>query len=174
MSSGATVVSELNVLLATLKWLLGEGWSVDGVSIATGSGLAPIEEQKEEVKRVLNASSWLLDEYVLDHRGPDIVASRGQEVWKFECKGHGKGKRATLKNNFDRAVASVVSYYDDHNTLLGLALPDDYLWKYDYGSRLPSALRGTINLWVFLYDPKLDSVYPFEPGEELPYPEALE
>ena len=45
--------------------------------------------------------------------GPDIIALSKSRYWQIECKGAGTGKQSTQRNNFDRAVASVVAYYTD-------------------------------------------------------------
>ena len=67
---------------------------------------------------------------------PDVLAISEKEWWQVECKGTGTGKPNTLRNNFDRALASVVSYYEEScpetvpdvfahaRPFLGLALPD--------------------------------------------------
>src|SRR2546426_3696293 len=75
--------------------------------------------------------------------GPDFVGISSHEFWKLACKGAGSGQPATQRNYFDRALASVVSYYTDSPPTmpdflsalrdavphLGLALPatPDYL-----------------------------------------------
>jgi hypothetical protein len=168
----ATSVSEFDILLATIRWLLEKGWRVDSVSIAPSSELASMQERKEEVKRLLRAASWSLDEDGFRPIGPDIVAGTNGGIWKFECKGLGRGKPRTHRNNFDRAVASVVSYYDGPDIRLGLSIAEDYLWKYNFGKRLPTALRESIGLWLFLYNPQRKEVYHFEPWHELQYPGA--
>lgn len=165
-------VSEFDVLIATALWLHENGWTMDSVSLAKGQGLPPIEEQKASVKQVFADARVPYDEGTLfKNRGPDIVARSGTTVWKFECKGIGQGTAQTHRNNFDRAVASVVSYYDTPQTRLGLALANDYLWEHTFGGRLPMHLREAIGLWVFLIEN--GKAYPYEPTHELPYPRAL-
>ena len=164
-----TLVSELEVLIPTLHWLHENGWAIESISPATGSGLLPIEEQKQRVKGELEAAHVPYDERnVFRHRGPDIVTRSGQGIWKIECKGLGNGTKRTHKNNFDRAVASVMSYCDAPQVRLGLALANDYLWAYYFRDKLPKALRKATNLWVFLI--VAGKAYPYEPSEELPYP----
>jgi hypothetical protein len=146
---------------------------IDSISLAKGQGLLPIEEQETRVTRAFAKAGILFDETKLfKNRGPDIVAISGGTVWKVECKGMGTGKAQTHKNNFDRALASVVSYYDKPGTRLGLALANDYLWKYSYGKRLPKPLREALEMWVLLVSEH--GAFPYEPTEELPYPGALD
>ena len=76
------------------------------------------------------------------------------------------GKPETVKSNFDRAVASTVSYYTQESGLrLGLALTDGY--NKFIRDKLPQALREAINLWIFLCV-SCDEVLVFAPDEELP------
>jgi len=166
-----TLSSELEVLIATVVWLSKNGWVIEAVSVAGGRGLLPIVHQKEEVIKALESESVRFDETLFKSRGPDIVARSCETIWKIECKGLGKGKRSTHKTNFDRAVASAMSYYDAPQTRLGLALANDYVWAYNLGEKLPQALREATNLWVFLLENK--AIYPYEPAEELPFPGAV-
>jgi hypothetical protein len=97
-------------------------------------------------------------------QGPDIEAVCGDEVWKIECKGLGNVTPQTLKNNFDRAIASAVSYYRKKEGLrIGLALPEAYIAH--MRERLPQALREAINLWIFLYITD-DEVVVWAPNQE--------
>ncbi len=167
-----TFVSEFEVLKATIVWLHRNGWSIESISVATGSGLPAIEQLEEQLRRGLETAGMPFLETLHRREGPDIVAHSHEGVWKIECKGLAPGKPPTHRNNFDRAVASVVSYFDSPQTRLGLALANDYLWQYNFGKRLPCALREAINLWVLLYEN--ETIYPYEPTEELPFPGVLE
>ena len=107
--------------------------------------------------------------------GPDIVAVSDHLYWKVECKGSGTGKPATQRNNFDRALASVVSYDEDcppdtdervKNTTvaLGLALPaTEQYWKL-LTTRARKPLRSRLNLWVLLYDRR--KIKPIKPNDD--------
>ena len=166
-------VSELDVLVSTCRWLHDQGWTIDSISLATGAGLPRIGEQKQVIKQEFEAAHIAFDPKTLFRRhGADIIARSGEAIWKFECKGMSDAQPQTHRNNFDRAVASVVSYYDNPLTRLGLAVANDYLWKYNYVDRLPLALRKAIGLWVFLSSD--NGVYAFKPTEELPFPGALD
>lgn len=166
-----TATSELEVLIATLVWLVRNGWTVEAISVAGGHGLLSIEDQKEEVRKTLIRETASLDRLVFKAKGPDIIARSREGVWKIECKGLGQGKAQTHRNNFDRAVASVMSYFDDSSTRLGLALANDYLWAYNFQHRLPLALREATNLWIFLLEKH--TLYPYTPNDELPYPGVI-
>ncbi len=161
-------VYELDVLKATIVWLYENGWTAESVSIATGRGLPPIEQQKKQLMRELAAANVPFRGAVYSREGPDIIARSHEGIWKIECKGLGLGKNPTQRENFYRAVASVVSYFDSPETRLGLALANDYLWKFDLGKRLPRALREAVNLWVLLLENQ--RIYPYEPTEDLPFP----
>jgi len=72
--------------------------------------------------------------------------------------------RATLKNNFDRAVASAVSYYDRKGIRVGLALPEEY--RKHVARKLPRALREALNMWLFLYVVD-EEIYVWGPDEDI-------
>lgn len=166
-----TLTSELDVLIATSLWLVRNGWSVESISIARGSGLPSVQQQKESISKAFKTDNVMFDEGVLRPVGPDIIASSYSGEWKIECKGLGQGRAQTHRNNFDRAVASVMSYFDSPETRLGLALANDYLWIYNFSERLPQALREATNLWVFLLEN--GTIYPYEPTQDLPFPGAV-
>jgi hypothetical protein len=165
------LTSELEVLIATTVWLVRNDWNIEAISVAGGHGLPPVGSQKEEIRKVFNAESVPFDKRMFRHRGPDIVARSHEVIWKIECKGLGKGKASTQRANFDRAVASAMSYFDTPSMRLGLALANDYLWVYNFSERLPQALRKATNLWVFLLEK--GTLYPYKPTEELPFPGVI-
>ena len=146
-----TLASELEVLIATALWLLRNGWRVETISIAKGHGLPPVDQQKEEIRKALNADNAPFDERIFRPEGPDIIASPHEDIWKIECKGLREGRAQTHRNNLDRAVASVMSYFDTPQTRLGLALANDYLWVYNFSESLKFRFKhSAINLtsWV--------------------------
>lgn len=156
------VMPEGKVLLGTLMYLRNNGWNIESVSPANGEGWS-VEEQKQLIPIVMEAlENPSGSENFFRSRGPDVIDCREGEVWKFECKGLGKGKSQTLKNNFDRAVASVVSYYDKPGTKLGLALPPEYR---RFAMKLPAALTKAINLYVLIVENK--NIRLIEPGATL-------
>jgi hypothetical protein len=170
-------VHETDVLIATADWLHRNGWSIrivspggpgnkhareERVRLAFKERGVPFRETSTSVPEIVEGIGFVT-------RGPDIVAKKDSDRWKTECKGRGTGKPPTLRNNLDRALASAVSYYDQSENLqVGLALPAgdtemDYL-----RTRVPSALRRKLNLWVFLYDSKRDAVNAIQPGQDIP------
>jgi hypothetical protein len=166
-----TLTSELEVLIATSIWLIRNDWNVETISVAVGRDLPPVDCQKERIRKAFNSENMPFDERVFKPRGPDIIARSHEGIWKIECKGLGKGTAQTHRTNFDRAVASTMSYLDSPSTRLGLALANDYLWVYNFSERLPQALRKATNLWVFLLEK--GNIYPYEPTEEIPFPGAV-
>ncbi len=163
-----TLCTELEVLISTSVWLVQNGWELEAISIATGTGLPSINSQKSQFRDALKSKNVLFPEALFKNCGPDIVARSNDSIWKLECKGLGKGSPQTLRTNFDRAVASAMSYYDSPGTRIGLALANDYLWVLDFGQRLPCTLREATNLWVFLLEN--GTIYPYKPTEDLPFP----
>jgi len=100
--------------------------------------------------------------------GPDIEAVSDDLYWKIECKGFGTGKPQTHRNNFDRALASVVSYYEDRRPVaLGLALPASQHYLQLLKTRAGKSLRTRLNLWVLLYDH--GEIKPVNPHDYYPW-----
>lgn len=166
-----TLYSELDILISTAIWVVQNGWELEAISIPRGARRPSVEAMKEEVRKAFQSKNIKFAYELFKPMGPDIVARSDEVIWKIECKGLGKGKPQTIRNNFDRAVASAVSYFDTPGTRIGIALANDYLWAFDFGPRLPRTLRETINLWVFLLEN--GTLYPYEPYENLPCPGAV-
>ena len=98
--------------------------------------------------------------------GPDIIAAKSGEKWKIECKGLGSGLPQTLRNNFDRTLASTVSYFDqDEGLRIGMAMPSNHNYNKLIRSKIPTSLRTAVNLWIFIYDRDKGEVVAYEPGK---------
>ena len=154
----AQLVPEVDVLIGVAKWLYSNGWQLEKVS---PRGL----DDEKKIKTELTAAGISIENIRFYKAGEDIRARQGSRLWKIECKSLSDASLQTDKSNFDRAVASVVSYFTQKDGLrLGLALPEWY--KKLVKNKLPQALRAAINLWVFLYV-NIDEVYEFSPDEEI-------
>ncbi len=98
-----------------------------------------------------------------------MVARLGDIEWRIECKGAGKGQPATQRNNFDRALASAVSYYtkDDGSLRIGLAIPlaERFLHEVVRG-RVPGALMRRLNLRVLIANVETGDVVEIDPESE--------
>lgn len=151
------VIPEIDVIIGTALYLYENGWTIESVSIPTGQGLDAYLQKKKLLERFLRGGIPTKG-IVFPSKGPDIVARQGDKIWKIECKGLGTGKLQTLRNNFDRALSSSVSYYDDEATYVGLALPLDRSYLAFIKSRIPHALRSAIHLWIFIYNPIRSSI----------------
>lgn len=153
------VVGEGDVLVATIRFLFRNGSTPTLVSVARGKGIDS-RKIKEKVKRVFRDESMQSVKPKFENSGPDIVAVSDDLYWQIECTGFGTGKPATQRNNFDRALASVVSYYGDRpsavdqrvkNARLALALPASEQYLDLLKKRVRAPLRKRLNLWVLLY-----------------------
>ena len=153
------VISEGEVLLAAIRYLLTIEAVPTQISVACGRGIN-VKSIRRKCKNALADSSV---EPQFENSGPDIVAISEDQWWMVECKGAGKGKPATQRNNFDRALASVVSYYGNRpvgvannvkksRMFLGLALPDTTRYSHYLMTRVRPPLRKRLNLWVLLYE----------------------
>lgn len=149
-------IQEIKVTVGVAKFLRSKGWTVDAISVPHGQGL-DTQTHKNDVKSIFREMRFC-------NEGPDIIARHGDELWRIECKGLGNVAPSTLKNNFDRAVASAVSYYDQKGMRVGLALPEAY--RKHIMQKLPRALREAIRLWIFLYVVD-EEIYVWGPDEDL-------
>ena len=157
---------EIDVLIAVAKWLHSNGWQLEKVSMPHGKGIDPIKNQ-DKLEAEFTAVGILMNSIEFRQAGEDIRARQGNNLWRIECKCLSSGKRETDKTNFDRAVASAVSYYNQRDGLrVGLALPEEY--SNLICGKIPQALRMAINLWIFFYDSADDEIHVFAPDEELP------
>lgn len=170
------VVSEGDVMMATIRFLFRTGSTPTHISLARGKGINA-NSIKEKVKRVFREESMKSVKPRFVGSGPDILAISDDLYWKVECKGFGTGKPATHRNNIDRALASVVSYYGECPTVaaecvknarefLGLALPASEQYLRLLEARVRKPLRRRLNLWVLLYDHR--KIRPVKPNDDYP------
>jgi len=157
----AQPIPEIDVLIGVAKWLQANGWDIYVISPPHGQGIGTISDLRAKMVQ----SGVSLTGVKIQPHGEDIRAKLCEIVWKIECKGLGEGEKATDKNNFDRAIASAVSYLTQEDLRIGLALPEYFEGL--LRKKLPQALRMKTNLWVFLYV-NADEVYLFSPEDELP------
>lgn len=159
-------IPENDVLIGTALWLHENGWQIKQISMASGQNI----DQAANKRKIVSEFSRVgikLESIRFMSNGPDIEALQENKKMKIECKGMGEVRIQTLRNNFDRAVASAVSYYDlpiEANLQIGLAVPEAYLKLIK--TRLPQPLRERINLWLFLYV-AINEIYAFKPGEAI-------
>jgi hypothetical protein len=157
-----TIVSETDVLNATISWLKQNDWKISAISLPRGQKEIYLPQQKQEM--ILFLSNIQIDYTTIkfDHSGPDIIATKNNIKWHIECKGFsGEAKGATQRNNFDRALSSAVSYYDNEDLWIGLSLPNSY--KKEVGKRISQSLRRKINLSIFFYDHETKTVEYIDP-----------
>ena len=187
-----TTVPENEVLIATARWLLNRKVLPYQVSVASGQGLDYLADQTRLIEDLKLGA--LLKQIELPHfkkTGPDILGLdiksllqvvddkeanvSNSEWWQIECKGVGIGQPATQRNNFDRALSSVVSYFGPSEefknvrSFLGLALPNSRYFKHHLKTRVKKPLRIQLNLWVLIYDPSEKSVSAVLPNEDYPF-----
>ena len=167
------IVKETDVMIATTLFLLKRGVKPYQFSVPRGVGIDTQSTQNLLLKVFENSNNR--PNFV--NSGPDIVGISEEEWWRVECKGSGKGKPPTQRNNFDRAVASVVSYYEEKvqgfenktkkpRPFLGLALPKSPAYLNELKKRIRTPLRIKLNLWVLLYDPEENIILPVSPESE--------
>ena len=161
---------EVNVQIAVVKWHRSNGWTLEKLSVAHGQGIDS-NKSMSRIEAQLTALGIPKNTIEFASKGEDIRARQEKDVWRIECKGFGtlvnKLRQSTLRNHFDRALASTVSYYNQTEGLrLGLAVPEQYASL--IRDRVPRALRMALNLWILLYVSADDELLIFEPPEELP------
>jgi hypothetical protein len=161
-------VPEVDVLVAVVRYLHSEGWNIESLSIARGQGIDSVGNMNKVKAELAKLGIEEKNVRFVSER-EDIRAKKGSSLWRIECKGLAESmKPPTVRNQFDRALASVVSYYDQTQGLqLGLALPEEYFKHIK--ARLPQALRTALSLWVLLYVSADNEVVAFAPDEGLPF-----
>lgn len=163
-------VAEQDVLIATTVFLVQRGVTPYQFSVAAGRGV----DTSGTTERLRKAFAAIAPRFSGD--GPDILGISESEWWVVECKGAGFGKPPTQRNNFDRALASVVSYFEEKpqgfppefenaKVYLGLALPATRAYLNELRRRVRSPLRTRLNLWVLLYELESKSVRAVSPEE---------
>lgn len=131
-------------------------------------------QRRANLKKLLIALEYLQP---ISNSGADVLAINEKEWWHIECKGAGSGKGQTQRNNFDRALSSVVSYYGEDSSklpeqfkgtaqYLGLSLPVTDVYLRELSRRVRQPLRQTLNLWVLLYDLETKRIRNVEPSQD--------
>ncbi len=181
------IIPEIDVLISCSSWLRERGALPFQFSVATGQGINMNEDQRRlKAHLINNGISESLMHFVPD--GPDIIAMSREEYWQIECKGAGHGKSSTQRNNFDRALSSVVSYFSDSapkmpkelkafekaTPTLGLALPATKTYMALLEKRVRPPLRQRLNLWILLHIPSSKSIWAVSPNEDYPEKQQLE
>lgn len=158
-------IPEVDVLIASCLWLHSQGWRIESISIARGQGINTYKDE-QELRARLTEAQIPLDHILFTSSGPDIMAKNDSTTFKIECKGLGRGTPQTLRNNFDRTLASAVSYFDMRNGLfIGVAMPKDHTYVRLIKSKISQALREAINLWILLYDAKNRTIDSYAPND---------
>ena len=169
------LVPEIDVLIAAALWLWQKEARPIQFSVATGQGIDS-RADRDRLERALDLAGVPKQPRSFISHGPDIIALSRDQLWQVESKGAGAGVGSTQRNNFDRAVASVVSYYRDSGIsdfpnatpTLGLALPATQAYRQLLRTRLPDALRKRLNLWLLLYQANSSTIQAVEPDQPLP------
>lgn len=158
-------IPEIDVIIAVAVWLNLNGCTLKRISIPNaGKNLA----DKEKLISKLSATGISTASVNFKSAGPDIVASFNGSEWKIECKGLGGGRIQTLRNNFDRALASTVSYYTSETGIrLGLAMPNCSEYVNFMTNKIPKSLRKVLDLWIFLTDSG-SVIEVIKPDEQIP------
>ena len=167
-------IPENEVLIAVALWLVRRGGFFFKCSPARGPGI-DYQGDTDRLREALLGAAVSDKLITMSSDGQDVVAFSKTEFWQIECKGAGEGKQSTQRNNFDRALASVVSYFEDsdettnYQSRLGLALPATPTYLHLLNERVRKPLRERLDLWVLLLDPQdKKSIRAVSPDEEYP------
>lgn len=173
------VVREIDVLIAVTLWLHDRHLLPYQFSVAQGSGIDTPADQ-ERLRQVIKTAGIPEAAVQFVAHGQDVCAISRREWWQIECKGAGTGAPSTQRNNFDRALASAVSYFEESapeftgdlsplsgaKPHLGLALPATHHYLRELKRRVRQPLRRRLNLWVLLYEPGAERLRPVSPDEQ--------
>jgi hypothetical protein len=169
------IISEGDVLVAATVFLVQRGLVPYQFSVAAGRGI----NNSDTIKRLREAFASIgRPSPSFTGNGADILAVSELEWWAVECKGSGAGQPQTQRNNFDRALASAVSYYEEKpqglpenlanaTVFLALALPATKAYLKELKRRVRKPLRKRLNLWVLLYQPDSKMLRAVSPEDDV-------
>ncbi len=168
------VISEIDVLFSIITYLVKRRVMPYQYSIPRGKGI-DYHNAKQQIDEIFKDKNFKPN---LISIGPDIIGISQTEWWQIECKGIGKGAPSTCRNNFDRALSSVVSYYEEKppkefsedkfknaKPYLGLALPNMPAYMKELKRRVRNPLRMRLNLWILLYDSESGGINEIKPED---------
>ena len=167
------LIPETDVLISTTIFLLKRSVVPYQFSVPRGRGINT-KEFKKKLKGVFNSTDR---NPIFTPYGPDIIGASDKEWWHIECKGAGSGKPQTQRNNFDRALSSVVSYFGinkngfprytkNFNQYIGLALPNTQHYIRELTNRVNKKLRKVLNLWILIHDIDSEKIVPISPNSK--------
>jgi len=167
------IIPETDILIATIVFLVERGVSPYQFSIPRGKGI----DSNSTKHKIEKAFENIGISPTFSNSGADILAINEKEWWHVECKGAGTGKAQTQRNNFDRALSSVVSYYGEDSAKLpkqfrgavqhlALSLPATAGYLREITRRVRKSLRQRLNLWVLLYNSDTKKIQAVEPSQE--------
>lgn len=176
MPNNDVIIPEIDVLVATVFFLKERGVKCYRISVARGRG---IDKRASETSARAALGNEISHIHSFSSGGADIIGISTTEWWNIECKGSGTGVSQTQRNNFDRALASVVSYYEEKpsnlpkeyaqytnvRSCLGLALPASKAYLNELKKRVRQPLRKTLNLWILLYEHNSKKIRAISPSE---------
>lgn len=171
------VIPEIDVLEATVAFLTERSVVCYSVSVAKGKGIDSSSSKGRAWRALIDGGIPPI--YPFSAGGSDITGISATEWWRVECKGAGSGTQQTQRNNFDRALASAVSYYCEKaedlpeeylhwgsaRPYLGLALPASRVYLDALKKRVRQPLRRRLNLWVLLYEPNSKRIGALSPDD---------
>jgi len=170
------IIPEIDVLVATTKYLVERHVKPYKISIPKGKG---IDYESDHYQIFWKLIPYNIRPIHFEPTGQDIIGISKTEWWQVECKGSGEGKKSTYRTNFDRALASVVSYYEENTKdlpkeykqyksakpYLGLALPSSPTYLRQLEKRVRQSLRKRLNLWILLYEHETKSIKAVSPED---------
>jgi hypothetical protein len=159
MTTADLIIREGDVLVAATVFLVQRGLVPFQFSVAAGRGL----NNTDTFKRLRDAFASI------GHPSPDFIGN-GADILA--------GQPQIQRNNFDRALASVVSYYEEKpqglpanfenaTVFIGLALPATKAYLNELRRRVRTPLRKRLNLWVLLYQPESKLIRAVSPEEDI-------
>jgi hypothetical protein len=169
------IIQEVDIMIAAGHFLVQRSVQLKQFSAPKGKGI-DTQLAKNQIIETFYPTPGFVPYFV--NEGPDIIGLSETECWHVECKGSGSGVESTQRNNFDRALASVVSYYGEEiddlpveyrnaHSYLGLALPASPVYLNELKRRVRQPLRKILNLWVLLYQPESKSIRAVSPEDSL-------
>jgi hypothetical protein len=169
-------IQEIDVLVATIVFLIERGVKPYQLSITQGNGI-DYDSAMNQIFEVLISHN--IQPVFFDNKGQHVIGVSETEWWQVECKGSGNVVPSSQRDNFDRALSSVVSYYEKETKrlprqyepystaqpYLGLAIPASPAYMKELKKRVRPPLRKRRNLWILLYEPESKSIRAVSPED---------
>ena len=168
-SSAMNTTSAIDVLSATLQWLIDNGYTPLFYK-------TPNDKDKSQIQDRLRSKGYT-DSVEHINGNPSIVALHkpGKRICFIECIGIEEGEspntqREKFASGIGRATFNYVDsvkFSPDSKLIIGLALPSSPIFLGQLKKHIRIPLRKRLNMWIFLFDRHDGRVSRISPDSEI-------